>query len=93
MKKVSRATKLLKQIKKTPLKYGEMQKFVWELNGCPEGYVREWINSEEERKATGYYTKTKSVKMSRGYWSTNIATLIFNQVIVKNPKTKTYHIT
>ena len=91
--KTSKATKLLNQIKKTPLKYGEMQKFVWKLNGCPEGYVREWINTEEERKATGYYTKTKTVPMSRGYWCTNLSQLIFLQVIAKNPKTKTYHIT
>jgi len=85
MKKVSRATKLLKQIKKTPLKYGEMQKFVWELNGRPKGYETKFLGNGK--------TKTYELEMSRGYWSTNIATLIFNQVIAKNPKTKTYHIT
>ena len=31
--------------------------------------------------------------MSRGYWSTNISTLIWLGLIAKNPKTKTYHIT
>ena len=33
MKKVSKATKLLNQIKKTPLKYKEMQQFIYTLNG------------------------------------------------------------
>ena len=78
MKKESRATKLLKQIKKTPLKYGEMQKFVWELNGKPQS--TRWIGGNDIVKWEHLDT------MSRGYWSTNIATLIFNQVIVKNPK-------
>ncbi len=85
MKKVSRATKLLKQIKKTPLKYGEMQKFVWKLNGCPKGYETKFLGNGK--------TKTYEYKMSRGYWCTNISHLVGLELIVKNPKTKTYHIT
>ena len=85
MKKVSRATKLLKQIKKTPMKYGEMQKFVWELNGRPKGYETKFLGNGK--------TKTYEYKMSRGYWCTNISHLVGLELIAKNPKTKTYHIT
>ena len=85
MKKVSRATKLLKQIQKTPMRYGEMQKFVWELNGRPKGYETKFLGNGK--------TKTYELEMSRGYWCTNISHLVGLELIAKNPKTKTYHIT
>ena len=85
MKKVSRATKLLKQIQKTPMRYGEMQKFVWELNGRPQS--TRWIGGNDIVKWEHLDT------MSRGYWCTNISHLVGLELIAKNLKTKTYHIT
>ena len=76
--KVSKSSQLMKQIKKTPLRYSEMQQFLWNLSKegkCPRGYwctnLTHFIHHSEviEKKGKRYHLTTRGIRNIKHPWT------------------------
>ena len=76
--KISKSTQLMKQIKKTPLRYSEMQQFLWNLSKegkCPRGYwctnLTHFIHHSKviEKKGKRYHLTARGIENIKHPWT------------------------